>query len=388
MKKVKVLYLFKPGRQERISQLAHCKMPDDFFYGFPHMKSEGYQVDIIEETPSPARVNSLKNQMALLKESLLLKMGLSTPLFVSIFNGAFIHIMEELNKYDYIITTTDSIGLTMAYYKKKKRLTPSIIFIEMGLSDQLYSMRERNHFAFTLRKPFIKKLLKECKKIISLGKGSFYFFEKEFEPINKHFEFIPFGVDVNFWGEGPDTTNNRRGVLFIGNDLNRDFSLVVQIARTLKEIKFKFVTSRLHEDEMPKNVELIKGDWRNSLLTDKEVRNLYYESSFVIVPLKDSLQPSGQSVALQAMACGKAVILTRTRGLWEPEYMLHGENCWLVEPNNPEQLSEAIRHLGNNPKEVKRLGNNAKRLVELRYKSKDFALGMEACITDTIEKGS
>jgi glycosyltransferase involved in cell wall biosynthesis len=46
------------------------------------------------------------------------------------------------------------------------------------------------------------------------------------------------------------------------------------------------------------------------------------------------------------MACGKAVILSDTAGLWDREQMRHGEICYLVRPGDPaamRDLAEVIR---------------------------------------------
>ena len=51
-----------------------------------------------------------------------------------------------------------------------------------------------------------------------------------------------------------------------------------------------------------------------------KIRELY-QDAFAIIPLKDVFQPSGYSVTLQAMACGKPVVLTKTKGLWAPKYL-------------------------------------------------------------------
>ena len=44
-----------------------------------------------------------------------------------------------------------------------------------------------------------------------------------------------------------------------------------------------------------------KGNFYKNGLTDLELRKLYQKSIAVIIPLKDVYQPSGYSVALQAM---------------------------------------------------------------------------------------
>ena len=59
-------------------------------------------------------------------------------------------------------------------------------------------------------------------------------------------------------------------------------------------------------------------------------------------------QPSGYSVTLQAMACGKPVILTKTRGLWAPEIFVNFKNCILVNPYSQIEIEEAIKFLEEN----------------------------------------
>ena len=104
-----------------------------------------------------------------------------------------------------------------------------------------------------------------------------------------------------------------------------------------------------------------------------QLRGLYRAARFVVIPLQDVDQPSGQSAALQAMACGKAVILTRTRGLWEAAYMRHMETCYLVDPGDVDNLRNGIEYLWTNPREAERIGLNGRRLVEHRYNARALA---------------
>ena len=65
-----------------------------------------------------------------------------------------------------------------------------------------------------------------------------------------------------------------------------------------------------------KNFQVISGS-KAPRVTDEELRKLYNRSKIVLVPLRQTYQPSGQSAVLQAMACGKVVILTETNGIWD-----------------------------------------------------------------------
>ena len=93
---------------------------------------------------------------------------------------------------------------------------------------------------------------------------------------------------------------------------------------------------------LPGNVRWEPADWHRRLLSDAEVREAFRSAAVVVVPVKDVPQPSGQSVTLQASACGRPVVLTRTRGLWDPEALRDGENVLLVPPADPDALAAAV----------------------------------------------
>ena len=86
----------------------------------------------------------------------------------------------------------------------------------------------------------------------------------------------------------------------------------------------------------------------------------------------------------QAMACAKAVILTRTQGLWEVEHMRHMDTCYLVEPGNVEKLREAMDYLYANPGEAERIGLNARRLVDRRYNARILARNLQRHVLEVI----
>ena len=168
-----------------------------------------------------------------------------------------------------------------------------------------------------------------------------------------------FGVDTTFWR--PDRQQGGDYILAVGNDVRRDYALLLQLARRMKE-RFVVVT-RQNLGQLPPNVEQVRGDWHAQALSDADLRKLYQEAMLVVTPLQESVQPSGQSVCLQAMACGKPVVLTRTTGLWSQEMMRDGENVLLVPPGDLEALHQAVSHLIASPEARESLGENARRTV-------------------------
>ena len=91
-------------------------------------------------------------------------------------------------------------------------------------------------------------------------------------------------------------------ILFVGNDGFRDYDFLKHLINNLPEINFNLVTTQINESELNfKNFNLFKGNWGAPILTDEELSDLYSKSLLTIIPLKESLQPSGQSVALQSI---------------------------------------------------------------------------------------
>ena len=77
-------------------------------------------------------------------------------------------------------------------------------------------------------------------------------------------------------------------------------------------------------------------------MSDDDIRNFYQTSYLTLLPLKNSLQPSGQSVALQSMSCGTPVIITKTQGFWEPDLFSNYEDIIFVDKNNIESVENNI----------------------------------------------
>ena len=68
-------------------------------------------------------------------------------------------------------------------------------------------------------------------------------------------------------------------------------------------------------------------------------------------------------VNLEAMACGRPVVATRTGGV--PEIVQHGITGWLVSPDSPTALAHGMAHLLNNDGLAETLASNGRRLAAL-----------------------
>ncbi len=329
--------VFLDGRLSRISgQCAkdHCEKinksnnyrPSEFFLGAFELSSKGHDVEIFEIPEREGR--KIIWQIA---EKTIKPRWLPVKTSVPIIEGVG-SLIKNLNTYDVVVATTIGISFSLGLYKLIGALSPPLISIQCGLL---------NFPASFFRKQVTKLLLKNM--VVQLfGDGELDEIKRVYGvgiPIETNY----FGVDIDFWNQG-EAQNDNGYVLSVGNDSNRDFSTLIRAANKLSH-HVKILTKRKISDDIPANVEMIDGSWKSEELSDADLRELYRKASIVVVPLKETFQPSGQSVVLQAMACGKPVVLTKTRGLWSTKNLCDWGNIVLINPENEDEIVDAVERI-------------------------------------------
>ena len=67
------------------------------------------------------------------------------------------------------------------------------------------------------------------------------------------------------------------------------------------------------------------------------------------------------------MACGRPVVLSNIKGLWDREVLRDGANCLLVPPGDPVALAAAIDRLRADPALRRRIGTAARHTAEIHF---------------------
>jgi glycosyltransferase involved in cell wall biosynthesis len=97
-------------------------------------------------------------------------------------------------------------------------------------------------------------------------------------------------------------------------------------------------------------------------LSQQALRDRYARSRFVVVPLHDADFDAGITTVNEAMAMGKAVIVTRSRG--QADTVREGVDGLHVPPGDPGALRQAIEYLLQHPEEAARMGRAGREAVE------------------------
>ncbi|WP_259121441.1 glycosyltransferase family 4 protein [Salinibacter ruber] len=120
---------------------------------------------------------------------------------------------------------------------------------------------------------------------------------------------------------------------------------------------------------------------RLRFLPEDELIQLIASADLLVYPYRRITQ-SGALFA--GMSAGKAIVATRVGGL--KETLQDGETARLVEPNNSEELSEAITRLLRNPDQREQLGSAAKAVIDEQYSWEAIAQETTQCYHDGISR--
>lgn len=326
MRSLKVAFLYMKGRLARLPEVERGAAPTEFFYGAIEMARRGFEIQHFEIDPDrPATLGDRVMGRLWPRGARPVKMD---PSVVTQVQG----LAGQLNTADCLVATGGNIAYALAALSCLDVIRQPIIGIQCGVL----------HFKHGyLRREISAALLRRMHTLL--------FGEAELRPMRSFFQ-LPanaisvnlFGVDAQFWR--PDPEAKRDIVLSIGNDGRRDFDTLVKAAAQI-EAPVHIITKLPLPEPLPPNVVHHRGSWHGAELSDERLRELYQRARAVVVPLKESNQPSGQSVTLQAMACGAPVVLTETEGLWSREQMVEGRNVLFIPPSEPGRLAERVREL-------------------------------------------
>lgn len=356
--------IFLPTLQRKkiLQDTLNGKAPKELFYGIIDNK-----VNFTKDCINTREIykDNFFNKIKKIKE-IFLNSGFSKK--------KFINLVNKINLNTKIISFTDWDSLNFGIYKNLRKDLKMI-----GGFHGLYNFYKRTP----------KNLLYNKKKLFKKGLNNLdhlFFFGSEdrlksieFFNLNKEKTSVfNFGIDTQFWRKEKTNTSGKTYDIFsIGSDKHRDYALFENL-----NLNYKFlIITKLKTNLKRENFEVVNASKNKPSFSDEELRELYNSSKVVVVPLKQTYQPSGQSAVLQAMACGKAVIFTETFGTWDVKFFKHNHNIIFIKPNDKESLKKYLKLLLNDKNMRENIGNNARLTAEKYFSiermNRDFSKLLE-----------
>ncbi|MGA2999420.1 glycosyltransferase family 4 protein [Bradyrhizobium sp.] len=197
----------------------------------------------------------------------------------------------------------------------------------------------------------------------------------------------PFMVDQEFFAPKQVTPNSRARPQICAVGLERrDYETLL---RAVEDLDVDVViaaaspwakrTEGVATPTIPSNVTVRK-------FTQYELRQLYADSCFMVMPLENVKFQAGVTAILECFAMGKAVICSRTDG--QTDVVVEDKNGRYVPPGDPSSLRAEIRRLLSSPTEAIRLGADGRNLVERQMNLDLYVKRLTGFLHEAVEEGT
>jgi glycosyltransferase involved in cell wall biosynthesis len=218
---------------------------------------------------------------------------------------------------------------------------------------------------------------------------------------------LPYFADERFWRPQPAVAQADPSVICAVGLEFRDYATLVEAVRDVPvDVRIGAASTWSHHSafagspNLPPNVVVASYQYL-------PLRELYAAARFVVVPLREGDNQAGITVILEAMAMGKAVVVSATRGQtdvvrdrrnggrgrvareWWSSFLDAPEVAstlgalptgFYVSPGDPVELGRAIRYLLDYPEVAAELGANGRRVVEALFTLDAFTARFAAVI--------
>jgi glycosyltransferase involved in cell wall biosynthesis len=260
---------------------------------------------------------------------------------------------RELNRADVVFSTVDTVGIPLALLARAGLVRPPIVYAAIGLPERLERLRTglaRRRFLDAYRR---------LHTIVAYGWGEVEALRAWLSPSGPPVELVPFGVDTAYFR--PDASAAQEDdIVSVGADPRRDFPLLVEVARRHPARSFRIVASADNARALgvlPPNVALEVD------VPFARVRERLLGACVVALPVQENSYSGATTTLLQAMACAKPVVVSRTAAIARGYHLEDGKNCLLVQPGDVDELDRAVEQAMDAPE----LGARARETVEAHH---------------------
>lgn len=288
----------------------------------------------------PSRVRSMSNKIDYLTDRRVLPVLASVP---------------SLRRSDACLSIFEDFGLTYSGLLRLGLRLPPLVLMSCWVPQRLLTFAHRD-------RELLRRLLERAEVTTVFSENQLPLLETRIGVSPKKLHVVDFGVVTDFYK--PDAEwQDEDFVAAVGQDAGRDWPTFCQAAASTPRIRYKLATwpSDLAGLTVPDNVEVVGG------LSAVGYRALLRRASAVVVTSHPLPYPTGQSVMLEAMACGKPVIVTKS-----PAISSYAKRTGAIQydPGDWLQLSHYVTAIMADDDRRSQLGKDALAIVRRHYDSR------------------
>lgn len=295
------------------------------------------------------------------------------------YSGDFARVVASLaaiNGSDVVYSTVDTVGIPLALLGRLGRVRPPVVYAAIGLPERLAQLRGR-----AARRLFADAY-RRLDTILAYGWGEVEELRSWLGEGGPRVEFVAFGVDTEHFRPDPGAALVD-DVVSIGADPRRDFALLVDLALRLPDRGFRIVASADNARELgplPPNVRLEVD------VPFARIRELLLQARVVALPVRENSYSGATTTLLQAMACARPVVVTRTAAIARGYHLEDGANCLLVPPSDLDALEQAVLRVLDDRWVAAGLGLRARETVERSLTWEGYVRDIRVLMVDAVER--
>jgi glycosyltransferase involved in cell wall biosynthesis len=187
------------------------------------------------------------------------------------------------------------------------------------------------------------------------------FIERRWKVPPERVVFTPFMVDAQFFDPARVAAEPKNQVCAVGLEF-RDYPTLIEAATELPCDIVIAAASPWSKRADTTEGQTIPANVHVRRFSQYELRQVYADSRFLVMPLYAVNFQAGVTAILEAMGMERAVVCSRTEG--QTDVIVEGETGLYVPPGDPDALRRAIERLLNNPEEAARMGRAGRKRVE------------------------
>jgi len=192
------------------------------------------------------------------------------------------------------------------------------------------------------------------------------FIERRWKIPGERVTFTPFMVDSDFFAPDKVQAHTEEPMICAVGLERRDYPTLLKAVEGLPAKVVIAAASPWSKRSDSTQGQVIPPNVEVRRFTQLELRQLYADSRFLVMPLENVEFQAGITAILEAMSMERAVVCSRTPG--QTDAVVDGETGLYVPPGDPVALRAALERLLSQPEEATRMGQAGRRVV-LQYMS-------------------
>lgn len=288
-----------------------------------------------------------------------------------------IKTLLKRNKFDLTIAANINLIWGLGYIKKLIKLPPIIAI--------LHSLPQSTNWLYKI---FLRNQLSRIEKIICIAKKDYVFLKKELGMPSSKVYYIQWAANLADYDRLSTSIINEsytkdRYIISMGKS-NRDYRTLIkafkQIVGPDLYLKIYCGGSRF------KNFNENRININYNFISFKDSIKEYKNAEFVVVPLIKSDRTLGLTSMFDAMAMGKAFIITRNAGI-DIDVEKEKIGLW-TNPYNIDQLKDKMQFLLDSPTIARQYGKNGKEYLAKKYNYRKFCEELHNIAKRTYEQST